>query len=75
MTQMQLAKRVEQLEREMRLLKQKVDQGGKQLPARNAEDFFGMFHGDPHFKRAMQYGAAYRRSLRPRDTARRSRKK
>ena len=74
MTQLQLAKRVEELERDMRLLKQKVDGGGK-LPAKTAEDFFGMFHGDPYFKRAMEHGAKYRRSLRPGNVGKRSLKK
>jgi hypothetical protein len=73
MTQVQLAKRVEELEREMRLLKQHL--GDVRPPKKTAEDFFGMFHGDADFKKAMELGAAYRRSLRPGRSRRRSRAK
>ncbi len=47
-TQTQLAKRLDELEREMRRLKERVD-GGK-APAKTADDFLGMFHGDTYFK-------------------------
>jgi hypothetical protein len=60
-----LVKRVEKLEREMVLLKQRVSDLEGRPAKKSAEDFFGMFQGDPYFEKAMKYGAAYRRSLRP----------
>jgi hypothetical protein len=65
MTQAHIIKRIEQLEREMQLVKQRVGVSRKGKPRKSAEDFFGMFHNDPDFKKAMQLRAAYRRSLRP----------
>lgn len=64
MTQSQFVKRIENLERELEGVKKTlptVGSGQRKL----ADDFFGVFHGDPYFKRAMECGAEYRRSLRP----------
>ena len=65
MNQAQLLRRIEDLEREVREVKQTIAGATLRNGRRSAEDFFGMFHNDPDFKRAMEAGAAYRRSLRP----------
>jgi hypothetical protein len=63
MTQMQLTKRIDELERELNAVKREVAAlKGKPL---SSSDFVGMFHGDKYFERAMELGAAYRRSLNP----------
>ncbi len=74
MTHAQLVKRVEQLEREVSSVKQKLAGAPNGQPPKSADDLFGMFRNDPDFKKAMELGAAYRRSLRP-GHARRARKK
>jgi hypothetical protein len=75
MTQGQLVRRVDELEREVRLLRQKIGDSQTQPPRKSADDFFGMFHGDPYFERAMKYAAEYRRSLRPARRAKKARSK
>ncbi|HVS71272.1 MAG TPA: hypothetical protein VHQ47_08460 [Phycisphaerae bacterium] len=69
MNNAQLTQRIERLEKEMAEIQAKMR--GK---VRTSEDFIGMFRGDPDFKKAMQYGAAYRRSSRPKTPKRRSSK-
>ena len=75
MTQSQLIKRIENLERELVSVKQRIARNGAAKPRRSAEDFYGMFHNDPDFKKAMELGAAYRRSLRPGNSKKRIPKK
>ena len=63
MTLMQLTRRVDNLECEIRALRRQIKTiMGVPL---TAADYFGMFHGDEDFKKAMELGAAYRRSLHP----------
>jgi hypothetical protein len=63
MTQSQLAKKVEELAKELNEVKRQVARiQGKPLSSR---DFIGMFHGDKYFKEAMELGAEYRRSQNP----------
>jgi hypothetical protein len=73
MTLMQLARRVDKLECEIRALRRQIKtMTGVPL---TADDFFGMFHGDEDFKKAMELGAAYRRSLHPDYRRRKARKR
>jgi len=73
MTQAQLVKRVEELEREMQEVRsQLAGVSGKPLTSR---DFIGMFHNDADFQQAMKLGAAYRHSLRPSNGRRKAKKK
>ena len=74
MNQGQLLKRVEYLEREMRDVRSLLS-GGAAGARRSYRDYIGMFHNDPDFKKAMEAGARYRRSLRPKAPKRRAAKR
>jgi hypothetical protein len=73
MTQMQLVKRIERLEQDLKTLKQELSKTRSAGERPSAEKLYGLFRNDPYFEKAVAAGAAYRRSLRPR--ARRSKPK
>ena len=74
MTQAQMLKRIEDLEREVKSVKSLLT-NGSQAQRKTFRDYVGMFHNDPDFKDAMRLGAAYRDSLRPKTGRRRTAKK
>ena len=73
MTQSELLKRVEALEREVREIRAILADRGVQRRS-SYRDFVGMFDNDQDFKRAMELGVAYRRSLWPKVRRRRASK-
>jgi hypothetical protein len=82
MTQAQIIKRLDGIERELRELKSRLN--GHSSPRQkiekaaekpSAEKLYGVFRNDPYFEKAMSAGAAYRRSLRPRSRSARVKKK
>ena len=73
MTQSQIVKRLNRVERQLKELQQKMEAADQ--PAKTWRDFVGMFRDDPYFERAVKAGAAYRRSLRPGKTNGKARKK
>ena len=75
MTQAQIIKRIEALERQLTDVRQQIETKEKRELAGTFKDSFGMFRNDPYFKRAMEAGAEYRRSLRPGKPKKRAKKK
>lgn len=71
MTQAQVLKRLDDLERELRELRSQVAGEGK-----NAwRSIAGSFADDPLFERAVKMGAEYRRSLRSESSGRRTKQR
>lgn len=63
MTIKQLAERIDVLERELALLKAKLEKQGLDKPW--WERIAGTFEGDPIYKKAMKLGSDYRRAPHP----------
>jgi len=63
MTNTQILKRLDTIERRLDQLKAQV---GGPKPLNEWRAIAGSFANDPLFEKAMRYGAAYRQSLRPR---------
>ena len=79
MTQAQIIKRIEALERQLSDVRQQIENKGQRESQKESgetfKDSFGMFRNDLYFKRAMEAGAEYRRSLRPGKPKKRAKKK
>lgn len=72
MNENRIIQRIDRLEQKLGDLERKI--GKTPANKRSWRDFIGMFHNDPYFKKAVEAGAAYRRSLRPGNAARKPRK-
>lgn len=72
MTQAQIVKRLDYLEQELRELRSRLGKNGQKNEWRSIA---GSFADDPLFEQAAKLGAAYRRSLRPASSKRRTKKR
>lgn len=67
MSNAQILKRLDSIERQLNHLKAQVD---GERPTGDWRAIAGSFANDPLFEKAMRYGAEYRKSLRPKSAKR-----
>ena len=78
MTQAQIIKRIEALERQLTDVQQKINATSHDISGKNGREDWramaGVFANDPLFEQAMRYGREYRESLKPKRGKRRAKR-
>jgi hypothetical protein len=74
MTQNQILQRLSRLERKVVDLQKRLNSAGEKKVSKTWRDYIGMFKDDPDFQKAVEYGARWRESYRPK-SPRRTKKK
>jgi len=74
MKENQILQRLSQLERKIVDLQKRMNQAGEKKVSKTWRDYIGMFKDDPDFQKAVEFGARWRQSFRPK-AANRTKKK